>query len=137
MKKSTLQKPNIKNHMVLILENDHENLYDLVLILSNYGFTVITGKNGREGLQLLYQNTPDIIIANTELPIVNGFEVLKMVRNNKRLKETPFIFTADEYDQEQIQLSRKMGADGFVKTPSSNSILYAIKRCLGLDLLIA
>jgi len=126
----------MKNFKIVLLENNGEEIEKISELLNQCGFDTTLGKDGLEGLRILYNTTPDLIIANTKLPLVDGFDILKTVKSNNRLAEVPFILTANVLEHHKIHMSKRLGADAYIKRPSSFTLLYAIKRCLGLEMLV-
>jgi DNA-binding response OmpR family regulator len=84
-----------KNHKVLIVEDDMPllDLYDKKFTSS--GFSVIRAKDGGEGLKAAEEHTPDAIVLDLMLPVMNGFEVLKRVKKDDNIKEIPVVILSN------------------------------------------
>ena len=77
--------------ILLIEDNDliRENTAE-ILELANY--KVITAANGKIGVEQALQQTPDLIICDIMMPVLDGYGVLHAVQKNETIKNTPFIF---------------------------------------------
>jgi two-component system alkaline phosphatase synthesis response regulator PhoP/two-component system response regulator VicR len=87
---------------VLIVEDDLaiSNLYKAKL--TKEGFTVFTAYNGKEGLEAVKKDNPDIILLDVMMPVMSGFEMLKALRNIKEYKETPVIILSNYGETDQM-----------------------------------
>jgi CheY-like chemotaxis protein len=68
-------KPNI-----LIIEDNEQNLYLVTFILEKYDYKVIQARNGPQGIQIARQNSPDLILLDIQLPIMDGYDVARELR---------------------------------------------------------
>ena len=86
----------------------------LRVIFSKAGFQVLTAKNGKEGLQVLEQRNPDIILSDVMMPEMNGYEFLNRVQQNEQLKQVPFIFLTAKDKPVDIEVGMKLGVDDYI-----------------------
>lgn len=77
--------------MILVVDDDPDVLYTVRTILEREGFEVATASGGDDALELLKTQTPDLILLDVMMPDTDGWEVLKEVRNDERLKELPVV----------------------------------------------
>ena len=84
------------NYSVLIAEPDAAQRQIAEMLLLVHGCEVTMALNAREALVFLQNNTPDLIIASTELPQMNGFDLSRKARGVRRLRNVPVILTAPE-----------------------------------------
>ncbi|UCC16187.1 MAG: response regulator [Dehalococcoidales bacterium] len=97
---------------VLLVDDEEAILKILRLKLMILGYDVITAPDGREALDLIDSERPDIILLDVIMPIVGGFEVLRKLRI---ISELPVIvFSARP---ENSQKAFKLGADDFLPKP--------------------
>jgi len=80
---------------VLIVEDDQAllNLYDKKF--SNSGYNVIRAEDGQEGLDKAESESPDVILLDIMLPVMNGFEVLKNLKKKKLLDRVPVVILSN------------------------------------------
>lgn len=104
----------IKKHKVLIIEDD-EFLRSLTAKrLEKEGYTVEVGVDGESGVAVAESKKPDLILLDLLLPGLDGFEVLKRVRANDDLKETPVIIFSNLGQKEDIERAKGLGANDFL-----------------------
>lgn len=99
---------------VLIVEDDPsiQNLYRTKL--ENSGFEVLTGNNGVEGLQAMEKKTPDIVLLDVMMPVMNGFEMLKKMRDKKEWEELPVIILSNYGEVDQMTEGFTSGATDYL-----------------------
>src|ERR1700709_1409936 len=77
---------------VLIIEDRPTSLDLLVSLLEYYGHTVFAAHNGAEGLALTLTERPDLVVADIQLPEMDGYEYARRVRVDPALAQTPIMF---------------------------------------------
>jgi len=84
-----------KKKKILIVEDDESllNLYDKKFC--NSGFIVIKAEDGGKGLEMAEKESPDVILLDIMLPVMNGFEVLKALKKKKILDRTPIVILSN------------------------------------------
>lgn len=120
---------------VLIVEDD-PLLKEMVRIkLKKDGFEVFAACNGEEGLRYAEDVRPDVILSDINMPIMNGFEMIKRMRDEDSLKNIPVIFFSSlGEDEKNIETGKNLGAAGFlVKSQLSlGDISKKIKEALSV-----
>ncbi len=105
---------------ILIVE-DEELLADLLrrkLIKENYQVSI--ARNGEEGLRMMREIMPDLILMDIVMPKVNGFEVLEEMAKEPHLKKIPVIVISNSGQEAELDKARTLGAkDCLVKTEFS------------------
>ncbi|MEP3836743.1 MAG: response regulator [Algibacter sp.] len=113
---------------VLLIEDDtvlRENTAEL-LELSNY--EVITAANGQLGLEVAKDKTPDIIICDIMMPILDGYGVLEGLSKHNNTKFIPFIFLSAKTERQDIRKGMNLGADDYITKPfSEDEIISTIE----------
>jgi two-component system KDP operon response regulator KdpE len=111
-----------KKHKLLIVDDDQALLRALQLYFDRHGYRVIQAKKGSEGLRMLYQSHPDLVCLDVMMPGINGWEVLKRIRE---MTDVPVIMlTARGAENERVK-GLKLGADDYVSKPFSMRELEA------------
>ncbi len=87
---------------ILLVDDDPNNVELLASILEPEGFKIIKAYGGKEGIDLAIENQPDCLILDLMMPEVNGFEVIKRLKNDPKVKEEIpiIIWTAKELTEE-------------------------------------
>ncbi len=106
-----------ENGTILIIEDD----LDIAGMLNDYfrvqGYDVITANWGEDGIRSCEQNQPDIIILDIRLPDIDGFEVARRLRDDRKTKEIPIIFLTEKRQREDRLTGLKLGADDYITKP--------------------
>lgn len=116
--------PNEKLPVILVAEDDIELNRFISSSLSN-NFSVISCYNGTEGLTLAKKHLPDVIVSDIVMPETDGFQLCKLVRNDKLISHIPIILLTAKTDEESEITGLKYGADDYVSKPFSLSVLTA------------
>lgn len=114
-----------KKHTALIVE-DHELNREILCEILNDEYNIYTAVNGQECMQILHDHPADIdvVLLDIIMPIMNGYEVLKAVREDVMLKEIPIVVMtgADAYEQELRCL--ELGATDFLRKPYDTRVIH-------------
>ena len=114
---------------IIVAVDDMKAIRSLVdKTLSEAGFTVITGEDGKEGLALVQKHQPDLIISDVEMPVMNGHEFCKAIKQDKELRKIYFIHlsTLDTTDNKVEGLN--LGADDYISKETPPTELIARVR---------
>jgi len=99
---------------ILIIEDD-SYISDMYRIkLENSGFEVIIAGDGIEGFKVLEKQRPDIILLDVVMPKVDGFNVLKMIKNDSNYKDIPVILLTNLGQKENVKRGFELGAISYI-----------------------
>lgn len=104
-------------HSILIVEDNapiRENTSEL-LELSNY--KVVTANDGREGLDKAIAFTPDLILCDIQMPLMDGYHLLEHIRNEPTLKNARFLFFTASSEEKDISKGLNLGANDYIVKP--------------------
>ena len=115
---------------ILIVDDKKETLYLLEQMLIESGYEVISATNGEDALKMISIQECGLIISDILMPVMDGFQLCKRVKEDDRLKTIPFIFyTATYTDEKDEEFALLLGADRFIRKPSEpEKFLYLIKE---------
>ena len=103
-----------KKIKLLIVEDD-KSIRDLYEIkLNKVGFEVLTADNGGVGWDMIQKELPDLILLDVMMPVMNGFEVLKKLRNNKDTKDIPVVILSNYGEVYQMTQGFLVGATDYL-----------------------
>lgn len=74
------------------------------------GYQVLVAANGQEGIALLGQNTVDLVICDMMMPVMDGLETLKVIKNNHATKTIPVIMLSNVSEEEYVSKAMEFGA---------------------------
>jgi DNA-binding response OmpR family regulator len=110
----------------VILIEDEKDIVELVRYnFRKEGFDVASFASGREGLEELHRNPPDLVLLDIMLPDVDGFEICKRLRAEEKLRSLPVIFLTAKGEELDRILGLELGADDYVVKPFSPRELVA------------
>ena len=99
---------------ILIIEDNMELRENTAEYLSLSNFDTITADNGQSGIDLAISDHPDLIISDINMPEMDGYAVLKALRNNESAKKIPFIFLTVRPERHSKE---ETGADVYITKP--------------------
>lgn len=102
---------------VLIVEDTEDTRLFLRLELEDRGFIVLEAENGQIGVETATREKPDVILMDLTLPLMDGFQATKLIRQNDELKNVPIIaITAHKEDDFRAD-AKASGFDAYVTKP--------------------
>jgi DNA-binding NarL/FixJ family response regulator len=103
---------------ILLVEDDREAAAVIAEELVQRGFDVKVANSGGEGLFLVMQAAPDLILCDLSMPSMSGFEVLQRLNEiAPRTGKIPFVFLTGMSDRDNELKARRLGADDYVTKP--------------------
>jgi CheY-like chemotaxis protein len=119
---------------ILVVDDRWENRSVAVNLLQPLGFEVVEAMNGKEGLEKAAEYKPDLIIADLVMPVMDGFEFIRQIRNDSLLKDTCIIASSASVFEAEQCASIAAGANEFLPKPiSADSLLDMIRSLLELN----
>lgn len=117
---------NITDAKILIVEDEPQinRLVELVLQSAGY-YKIRKAYDGREALNLIKIEKPDLILLDVMIPEIDGFELCKMIKNESNLKSVQIIMLTAKKMEEDILKGFESGAIDYISKPFSNRILLA------------
>jgi two-component system, chemotaxis family, chemotaxis protein CheY len=107
--------------------DDSKTMRDMLLLtLTDAGFEVLQGVDGQDGLNVLGDQRVDVIITDINMPKMDGYEVIRQLRQNPRHKTTPILVLTTESDADKRTIARSAGATGWMVKPFDPEGLIAI-----------
>lgn len=114
---------------ILLVVDDEELVLNLVKRCLSGAFTVLSARDGREGLEMARAERPDVILTDYSMPGMSGWDLCRAVRREKRLARTRVILMSGTWRPEGNVFVGKM-FDGFLGKPFG---LVNLKAALCLD----
>jgi DNA-binding response OmpR family regulator len=105
-----------KKSIILIVEDDELLLRALYLVFHGSNYTIATAPDGDTGLKMAERLKPNIVLLDLLLPKMNGFDFLKYIKANPKLKDIPVIVLSNLGDDDSMTKAKGLGAiDYFIK----------------------
>jgi len=116
---------------ILYVEDNDDNVYMLKPRLERKGYEVIIAVDGKEGIYLAKNRNPDLILMDLDLPILNGWEASKQLKNDSNTKHIPIIALSARAMAEDRNKAMDAGCDDFDSKPVDfNSLIQKIRSFL-------
>jgi putative two-component system response regulator len=110
---------------ILVVDDEPSIVDVLTRFLSREGYSVVTASNGREALERVRQEPPDLILLDVTMPELDGFTVCQRIKENERTALIPITMLTGLDDREHRTRGIEAGADDFLTKPFEQSILRA------------
>ena len=119
---------------ILLVDDDPSNLFLLEELLLCEGYVPLLAASGNEALAIAVESIPDLILLDVMMPLMDGFEVCRRLREDVHLQKIPVIFlTALDDDDSRLRGLEMMGDDYLTKPINSKLLLAKIKSILRLN----
>ncbi|MDV3349892.1 response regulator [Leptothoe sp. LEGE 181152] len=116
---------------ILVIEDEVEIRSNLLELLTLEGYNVVGADNGMTGLLGAFEHLPDLIICDVMMPELDGYDVLRALRQEPKTIATPFIFLTALANKGDVRQGMVLGADDYLTKPFTRSdVLTAIKSRL-------
>jgi len=103
-----------QKHKILIVEDEVSLARVLEDKFEKEGYNVITAGNGQIGLDMALTDLPDLILLDIAMPVMDGLEMLKLLKEDKRGKDVLVIILTNYGDMEKFAQSKELGATDFL-----------------------
>jgi len=118
---------------ILIADDEKDVLAVMVKRIAGEGYEVVAAANGLEAWEKIQNESPDVILIDVNMPGMDGFEVLKKVREQPSTKWQPVIIVSAHGEMENIKKGYSLDADHYITKPCNiEAILNAIKIMVSL-----
>jgi len=102
----------------ILVADDNSNIQKMVgLALKDQGIDVVAVGNGEAAVRKISEIHPDLVLADVFMPVRNGYEVCKYVKDDRALSHIPVILLVGAFDPLDEQEAQRVGADGVLKKP--------------------
>lgn len=116
---------------VWVVDDDEMNLKMAEFILKQKQYSVVKLESGIECLRLLKKETPDLILLDIQMPLMNGIKTLEAIRETEETKEIPVIFLTASADTETVVEAGRLGVVDYVVKPFlPQELLSRVEKCL-------
>ena len=114
---------------ILLIDDSATQLEILKLNFSKLGYDVITAKDGSEGYRMVFEVAPDLILSDIVMPNLNGYQLCRLLKNNKITQKIPIILLTVLDKKIDKFWGSKSGADKFIsKTTNYEEIEEIVKK---------
>ena len=116
----------------ILLVDDEADLLKLVMVrLAACGYEVIPASDGLEALEKAQKENPDLILLDVMMPRMDGFEVLRNLKNNPGTMSIPVIMLTAKDEAESFSRAQEAGAEDYITKPfNRDALLDAVRKYL-------
>ena len=123
----------VKQRHILLVDDDHDMVRILGRLLQEKGYETSTAFDGYEALEKVWENEPDLIILDLNLPKLSGPQVCRILRMQEKSREIPVLMLTGRSLEGTHPEGFKEGMDGYVTKPyEANHLLELIETLLHL-----
>jgi len=102
---------------ILIIEDEEIMINVLQIILTKEGYEISVARDGEEGIRVMKEVKPDLILLDIIMPKMGGFEVMEEMNKDKELKKIPVIVISNSGQPVELDRAQNLGAkDWLIKT---------------------
>ena len=114
---------------ILIVDDDHELIDGLRMLLEKHGYSIIHAHDGNQGRQMIYNNKPDLVILDMMMPRMGGYPVLEHFRGKTDIPPIIMI-TANEGSRHKAY-AEYLGVVDYIRKPfAMERLLEAVNKAL-------
>lgn len=102
---------------VLLIEDNEDNRTVYRTILEHFGYRVIEGRNGEDGIRMARETIPDLILMDISIPVIDGWEATRILKSDSSTSHIPIIaLTAHALATDRAK-AQEVGCDGYLAKP--------------------
>lgn len=117
--------------LILIIYQDELMINACRLALEKHGYDIDFAMDGTEGIQKVYRLIPDVILAGSSVPELNGYQICRLIKNDPVMRKIPLLLVADQPLKMDRFWGMKAGADDFLATEEvASRLLQKIQMVL-------
>lgn len=108
---------------ILVVEDNQDVRENICEILELAGYDVDSASNGADGVRRVMDVTPDLVLCDVMMPKLDGYAMLKMIRENSKTANVPFIFLTAKTEKSDFRKGMGLGADDYILKPFDDTNL--------------
>ena len=111
---------------ILLIDDNIPILENLTEYFEIEGYNILIADSGKKGIELAKEHIPDLIICDTKMPVMDGYEVLRLILDLTKTHEIPFIFSTSNSEKVDRTKALELGADDYIVKP------FALQKLLAM-----
>ena len=116
---------------ILVAEDDPVTLRFVVSLLEERGYQILVAEDGEAALATAIRARPDLLVSDLVMPYRDGYEVLRAIRTDERVKDLPVLILSMRDREEDIVRGFDQGADEYVVKPfNAREFLSRVRKLL-------
>lgn len=102
---------------ILIVDDEQDIVESLKFVLELAGYSCFCAFNGEDGLKMVKEIVPDLIILDVMMPKINGFKISRLLKFDKKYKDIPIIMLTARSQAEDKLIGEETGVDEYITKP--------------------
>ncbi len=115
---------------ILVVDDSPTEIVVFKKILEKQGYQILVAKDGQEGVDLAKQELPDLILMDVVMPVLNGFQATRLLKNDEATARIPVIMVTTKDQQTDINWGMRQGATEYMVKPVAPAELLSKIRAL-------
>ncbi|MEI8175805.1 MAG: response regulator [Candidatus Omnitrophota bacterium] len=115
---------------ILLVEDEKDLAETVTFRLESAGYMVIVARDGKEALEKVRNDKPDLIVLDIMLPKIDGYKVCAILKRDMRYMKIPIMMFTARAQEEDEKLGRELGADAYMTKPFEPVALLAMVKTL-------
>jgi twitching motility two-component system response regulator PilH len=115
---------------ILVVDDSPTEIHIFKKILEKQGYDIIEAKDGQEGIDKAIQAHPDLIVMDVVMPVLNGFQATRQLKNNEKTADIPVIMVTTKDQKTDINWGMRQGANEYLVKPVAPAELLSKIRAL-------
>src|SRR3989339_673011 len=119
---------------ILCVDDEPKNLKLLEALLMPAGYEVLRSEDGEKALKLIHSENPDLVLLDIMMPGISGYDVLKIIREDKAIRDVPVVMLTALQEVEDRVKALEAGCDDFISKPFDRvELLAKVKTILKIS----
>ncbi len=116
---------------ILVIDDDLGQVRLVETLLRSKGYNVLVADEAPGGLELAMKKSPDLITLDVMMPVINGFNICRLLKSQEELKHIPIILITSRITAEDQRIGEEVGADAYLLKPlNSEQFLIKVEELL-------
>ncbi|MCU7929176.1 MAG: response regulator [Candidatus Thiodiazotropha sp. (ex Codakia rugifera)] len=115
---------------ILLVDDSPTEIHIFKKILEKQGYQILVAKDGQEGVDIAKQELPDLILMDVVMPVLNGFQATRQLKNFDTTSKIPVIMVTTKDQQTDINWGMRQGATEYLVKPVAPADLLSKIRAL-------
>ena len=115
----------MKKELIVVVEDEADIREVLVYNLKREGYRVVSAPDGEQGLKMIQEKIPDLVLLDLMLPGLDGLKICRRLKDDDQTGSIPIVMVSARGEESDIVLGLELGADDYITKPFSTRELLA------------
>jgi two-component system chemotaxis response regulator CheY len=116
----------------ILIVDDSESIREAVSFeLERSGYSVLKAVDGKDALSVMKDSRIDLLLTDLHMPVMNGLELIRVVRKTDGFRNIPILFLTTETQQALLEEAKRSGATGWITKPfNAEKLIKTVKKVI-------